>query len=99
MTSTDIKLQERLLYLRRLLDLRVRLLMKYIESVDVWVEKNMVYVRWISKKPLDLDKERYFEYEQKEFPVSHLSKQIQAYRRKVRNEIKMRHEATKKPKL
>lgn len=71
--------------------------MKYVESVDVWVEKDMVYVKWISKK--GLEKERYFEFEQKEFPISHLSKQIQAYKRKVRNEFKMRHEETKKPKL
>ena len=53
MTSTDIKIQQKLGYLRRLLDLRVRLLMKYVESVDVWVEKEMVYVKWISKKGLD----------------------------------------------
>ena len=87
MTYTDIKLQAKLNYLRRLLNIRVRL-MKYIEAVTIEVEGDMVHVTWYSKPGL---KKKISFTEEIEFPVAHLGRRIEHYKRKVRGEFKARH--------
>ena len=88
MTYSDIKTQAKLNYLRRLLNIRVGL-MQLIESVTVEIEGDMVHVTWYSKPGL-IKKISFTE--EIEFPLSHLSKRIEHYRRKVRTEFKNRHE-------
>ena len=87
MTYTDIKLQARLNYLRRLLNIRVRL-MKYVDRVSVDVVDDLVRVVWYSKPGL---KKKISFTEEIEFPVSHLGRRIEHYKRKVRSEFKNRH--------
>lgn len=85
MTYTDIKLQQKLTYLRRLLNIRVKLT-KFVQSVDVTMEGNSITIRWNIHR-----KERFFDFEEKEFPVKDLGKIIQYYKRKVRTEFKNRN--------
>ena len=86
MNYTDIKLRAKLDYLLRLLKLRVRL-MKYVDDVTVKVEGDFVRVRWIGK-PLP---KKISQFEEIRFPLSHLGKRIEHYKRKLRQEFKARH--------
>ena len=96
MTYKDIKFEQKIAYLRRLLDIRVRLLMDYIESVDVIPKRDVIEVIWYTK-PDAIKKISY--NESIEFPIRDLNKRIAHYKRKVRKEYKERHSKTKKPKL
>lgn len=86
MTYSDIKLRAKLDYLTRLLKLRVRL-MSYVEDVVVERDKDVIRVRWIGKP----DPRKISQFEEIEFPVSHLGKRIEHYRRKFKTEYRDRH--------
>lgn len=85
MTYSDIKLQQKLTYLRRLLAIRVNL-MKFCHGVDVSLEKDIVKVRWNINR-----QDRYFDFEEKEFPVADLQKMIRYYKRKIHLEFRDRN--------
>lgn len=85
MTYSDIKIQQKLTYLRRLLNIRVKLT-KFVESVDVEQVKNTIIVQWNINK-----EDRFFCFERKEFPVADLGKMVEYYKRKIRTEFKNRH--------
>jgi hypothetical protein len=95
MTYSDIRLEQKLTYLRRLLNIRVRL-MDFIDKVDVIRCDKTIRVVWYTK-PEVIKKISFTE--EIEFPIEHLSKRIQHYKRKVRTEFLNRHTETKKPKL
>ena len=86
MTYTDVKLSQKLAYLRRLLNVRVRL-MDYIDKVEVNILGNNIQVVWHTN-PEAVKKISFTE--EIEFPVSHLGKRIEHYKRKVRTEFKNR---------
>ena len=85
MTYKDIKLQQKLTYLRRLLNVRVRLT-KFVQGVEVMVEEPNIIIRWNIHR-----KERFFDFEEKEFPIKDLGKVVQYYKRKVGTEFKNRN--------
>ena len=87
MTYSDIKLQQKLTYLRRLLNVRVKLT-KFVQSVEVIRNEDMIVVRWNIFR-----KERFFDFEEKEFPVKDLQKMVAYYKRKIGTEFKNRHKS------
>ena len=87
MTYTEVKLQQKLTYLRRLLNVRVKL-MKFAQSVDVIQNKDTIVVRWNV-----FVKERFFDFEEKEFPTKDIQKMIAYYKRKIGTEFKNRHKS------
>lgn len=88
MTYHDARIQAKLKYLTRLLKFRVRL-MDYVEDVEVELSGTVIKIRWIGK-PIP-KKISYFE--EIEFPVTHIGKRIEHYKRKVRAEFSKRHNA------
>ena len=86
MTYSDIKLRAKIDYLTRLLKLRVRL-MKYVEDVEVEHKGDIIRVRWIGRP----HPKKISNFEEIEFPVAHLGKRIEHYRRKFKTEFRDRH--------
>lgn len=87
MTYQAIRLQAKVKYLTRLLKFRVKL-MDYVDDVEVELSGEIIKVRWIGKP---LPKKISF-FEEIEFPVSHIGRRIEHYKRKVRSEYKARHD-------
>jgi len=86
MTYADTKFQQKLAYLQRLLKLRLNF-MKYATDVEIAQVDDMIQVTWSTKRG-----NRFFDTEIIEFPVGHLGKRIEHYKRKLRHEFKTRHE-------
>lgn len=85
MTYSDIKLQQKLTYLRRLLNVRVKL-MRFAKGVEVIHNGDIIIVRWNIFR-----QDRFFDFEEKEFPTKDLQKVIAYYKRKIGTEFKNRH--------
>ena len=86
MTYADVKFQQKLLYLTRLLKFRVKL-MDYVEDVEVELSGEVIKIKWIGKV---IPKKISF-FEEIEFPVTHIGRRIEHYKRKVHSEYKNRH--------
>jgi hypothetical protein len=86
MTYRDARIQAKLKYLTRLLKFRVRL-MDYVDDVEVELSGEIVKIRWIGKP---IPKKISF-FEEIEFPLSHIGRRIEHYKRKVRMEFSKRH--------
>ena len=89
MTYKDIKLQDKLTYLRRLLNVRVKLT-KFVQSVEVLIVEPNIIIRWNICR-----NDRFFDFEEKEIPIKDLSKSVQYYKRKVGTEFKNRNKNAK----
>lgn len=84
----QVRVQSKLEYLIRLLKLRVKL-MEFVNDVEVEMTGDIIRVRWLGK-PVP---KKISQFEEIEFPVSHLGKRIEHYKRKVRAEFSKRHNA------
>lgn len=91
MTYIEAKTQQKIAYLQRLLKLRVNL-MRYATDVDVSVNDSMVAVRWNMTKQGEETLPDVITHETIEFPVAHLGKRIEHYKRKFRAEFAKRNE-------
>jgi uncharacterized protein (DUF1499 family) len=87
MTYQAIRVQSKLEYLTRLLKLRVKL-MKFVSDVEVEMIDDTIRVRWLGR-PVP---KKISQFEEIEFPVSHLGRRIEHYKRKVRMEFSERHD-------
>ena len=83
----NLRTEAKLKYLVRLLNLRVKL-MSQVDRVAIDVINDMISVTWYAKPGLN---KKLSQFESIEFPVAHLGRRIEHYRRKVRNEFKNRH--------
>lgn len=90
MTYIEVKVQQKMAYLQRLLKLRIHF-MKYAKDVDVWQDGGFIFVRWNMLKPGEEALPDIITHETIEFPVAHLSKRIEHYKRKFRVEFAKRH--------
>ena len=91
MTYVEAKVKQKIAYLQRLLKLRVSL-MRFATDVDVSLSDGIVAVRWNMTKPGEEKLPDVITHETIEFPVAHLGRRIEHYKRKFRAEFKNRHE-------
>jgi len=85
MVYKDIKLEAKIAYLKRILAIYVRFL-RYYTSATVNVKKDSIEVVYGGNR-----NGAWFDTQAIEFPISHLSKRIEHYKRKVKTEFKNRH--------
>ena len=90
MTYIEAKVKQKIAYLQRLLKLRVNL-MRFATDVDVSLNDGMVAVRWNMTKPGEEKLPDVITHETIEFPVAHLGRRIEHYKRKFRAEFKNRN--------
>lgn len=90
MTYIEAKVKQKIAYLQRLLKLRVNL-MRYATDVDVSLNDGIVAVRWNMTKPGEEKLPDVITHETIEFPVAHLGRRIEHYKRKFRTEYLNRH--------
>ena len=84
MTSTDLRLQAKITYLQRLLNIYVKFL-KYYSEVEITVKTNTINVKYQGEKNGG------YKFQSIEFPATDLNKRILHYKQKVRTAIKNRH--------
>ena len=90
MTYIEAKVKQKMAYLQRLLKLRVSL-MRFATDVDVSLNDGMIAVRWNMTKPGEEKLPDVITHETIEFPVAHLGRRIEHYKRKFRTEYLNRH--------
>jgi hypothetical protein len=90
MTYVEAKVKQKMAYLQRLLKLRVSL-MRFATDVDVSLNDGMIAVRWNMTKPGEETLPDVITHETIEFPVAHLGRRIEHYKRKFRTEYLNRH--------